>query len=316
MSAKRRRTDLDRAAVFEAILGDLGGAPEEERSVGTVPIDEIVYNERQPRQFLDPIALAQLTTSIRERGVLEPVLVRRVGDRYELVAGERRTRAAREAGLDRVPAIVLELDDREALEISIMENLQREDLNAVEETEAVLQLLQLSLELDRAGTLALLNELIQEARGRAGQDRFAEAQKAAAAALFERLGRFTPASFLANRVPILTFPEELLEAVRSGRLAFTKAQALARVEDAHERQRLLDEAIQEQLSLSQIRRRITEVRADVVVERTLGDEVIERMNATRRLLQRKHVARLDDARLGELRGLLDRVVALIETEPA
>lgn len=314
MSTKRRRTDLDRAAVFEAILGDLGGAPEGDRAVGTVPIEAIVYNERQPRQFLDPAGLAQLAASIRERGVLEPVLVRRVGDHFELVAGERRTRAAREAGLTDVPAIVLDIDDREALEISIMENLQREDLNAVEETEAVLQLLQLSLDLDRPGTLALIGEVVQEARGRAGQGRFDGAHKGAAVGLFERLGRFTPASFLANRVPILSFPEELLAAVRSGRLAFTKAQALARVEDAHERQRLLDEAIREDLSLSQIRRRITEVRADVVVERTLGDEVIERMNATRRLLQRKHVVRLDDDRLGELRSLLDRVVTLLDTD--
>ena len=312
MSTKRRRTDLDRAAVFEAILGDLGGAPEGDRAVGTVPIDAIVYNERQPRQFLDPVGLAQLTASIRERGVLEPVLVRRVGDRYELVAGERRTRAAREAGLTDVPAIVLDIDDREALEIAIMENLQREDLNAVEETEAVLQLLQLTLALDRAGTLALIGEVVQESRGRTGQARFEAAHKEAAVGLFDRLGRFTPASFLANRVPILSFPEELLDAVRTGRLAFTKAQALARVDDPHERQRLLDEAIREDLSLSQIRRRITEVRADVVVERTLGDEVIERMNATRRLLQRKHVVRLDDDRLVELRSLLDRVVALID----
>ncbi len=314
MSAKRRRTDLDRAAVFEAILGDLGGAPESDRAVGTVPIDAIVYNDRQPRQYLDPASLAQLTASIRERGVLEPVLVRRVGDRFELVAGERRTRAAREAGLDEVPAIVLDLDDREALEISLIENLQREDLNAVEETEAVLHLLQLSLDLDRAGSLALIGEVVQESRGRTGQGRFAAPHKGAAVGLFERLGRFTPASFLANRVPILSFPEELLDAVRLGRLAFTKAQALARVDDAHERQRLLDEAIREDLSLSQIRRRITEVRADVVVDRTLGDEVIERMNSARRLLQRKHVVRLDDDRLAELRSLLDRVVALIDTD--
>ena len=162
--------------------------------------------------------------------------------------------------------------------------------------------------------MALIGEVVQESRGRPGQGRFAGAHKGAAVGLFERLGRFTPASFLANRVPILAFPEELLAAVRSGRLAFTKAQALSRVDDAHERQRLLDEAIREDLSLSQIRRRITEVRADVVVERTLGDEVIERMNATRRLLQRKHVVRLDDDRLAELRSLLDRVVALIDTD--
>jgi ParB family transcriptional regulator, chromosome partitioning protein len=137
--------------VFEAILGDLGQDAPASADAGSVAIADIAYNGRQPRQFMDPTALAALTASIRERGVLEPVLVRRIERGYELVAGERRTRAAREAGLTHVPAIVLDLDDREALEISIMENLQREDLNAVEETEAVLQLLELSLEIDRAG---------------------------------------------------------------------------------------------------------------------------------------------------------------------
>jgi ParB family transcriptional regulator, chromosome partitioning protein len=285
------------------------GAPSD---AGSVPIADIAYNDRQPRQFMDPVALAALTASIRERGVLEPVLVRRVDQGYELVAGERRTRAALEAGLTHVPAIVLDLDDREALEISIMENLQREDLNAVEETEAVLQLLELSLEIDRAGALALLNEVVQESRGRAPQARFDAAQKQLAGELFGRLGRFTPASFAANRVPILGFPSELLEAVRAGRLSFTKAQALARVDDPGERRSLLEEAVRDELSLSQIRRRITELRADRRVERTIDDEVLDRMHAARRLLQRRALARLSSERLARVGGLLDELLELLD----
>ena len=261
---------------------------------------------------MDPVALAALTASIRERGVLEPILVRRVERGYELVAGERRTRAAREAGLTHVPAIVLDLDDREALEISIMENLQREDLNAVEETEAVLQLLELSLAIDRAGALALLNEVVQESRGRVPQARFAGEQKRVAVDLFERLGRFTPASFLANRIPILGFPSELLTAVRDGRLSFTKAQALARVEDPEDRRRLLEEAAGEELSLSQIRRRITELRSDRPIERSIDDEVLDRMHAARRLLQRRSLVRLSHERLKRLGGLLDDLLALLD----
>lgn len=314
MSAKRRRTDLDRAAVFEAILGDLGQESPAATDAGTVPIDQIVFHERQPRQYMDPVALAALTASIRERGVLEPVLLRRVEQGYELVAGERRTRAARDAGLTRVPAIVLDLDDREALEISIMENLQREDLNAVEETEAVLQLLELSLELDRGGALALLNEHVQEQRGRAPQARFAAEQKRTAADLFERLGRFNPASFLANRVPILGFPSDLLEAVRQGRLDFTKAQALARVDDPDDRRRLLAEAVSEGLSLSQIRRRITEVRADRREERRLDDEVLDRIHVARRLLHRRSLVGLPEERLRRVGEVLDELLALLETE--
>lgn len=313
MSARRRRGDLDRAAVFEAILGDLGAdAPTGEAAPGTVPIEAIVFPERQPRQSMEPVALANLAASIRERGVLEPVLVRRVERGYELIAGERRTRAARDAGLTRIPAIVLDLDDREALEISIMENLQREDLNAVEETEAVLQLLELTLGLDRGGALALLAEVVHEARGRAPQERFTSDQKRAAAELFERLGRFTPASFLANRVPILAFPDELLEAVRGGSLDFTKAQALARVEDPGDRRRLLEEALRDGLSLSQIRRRITEVRADRAVERRLDDAVLDRIHQARRLLQRRSLARLPEARLQRVGDLLDELLVLLE----
>ena len=131
MTAKKRRQDLDRTAVFEAILGDLGENEGESASLGAVPVEEIRYNRKQPRKYIDEASLAELTASVRDKGVLEPIIVRRAADGYELVAGERRTRAAQLAGLSEIPAIVVEIDDREALEVSIMENLQREDLNAV-----------------------------------------------------------------------------------------------------------------------------------------------------------------------------------------
>ncbi len=313
MSARRRRSDIDRAAVFEAILGDLGGSePEATVAPAHIAIDAISYNDQQPRHHIDPTALAQLTASVRQRGVLEPVLVRRVGEGYELVAGERRTRAAQDAGLRVVPAIVLDLDDREALEISIIENLQREDLNAVEETEAVLALLGLTLDLDRPGVLGLLHDLYQQERGRASDDRFDDDQRAVAATLFERLGRFTPVSFLVNRVPILSFPDELLDAVRTGRLAFTKAQAIARVDSHAARATLLREAIEQDLSLSQIRRRITEIRSDDVAERPVGERVVLALNATKRLLSRRRVAALSDDERRRLSELLEDVQRLFE----
>ena len=316
MSAKRRRSDIDRAAVFEAILGDLGPRDEERQSddvtaPSQIPIRTIRFNEQQPRHHIDPVALAQLTASVRQRGVLEPVLVRRVEGGFELVAGERRTRAAADAGLTHVPAVVLDLDDREALEISIIENLQREDLNAVEETEAVLALLELTLETDRSTVLALLHDVYQRERGREGDERFEDAQRMAAVALFERLGRFTPVSFLVNRVPILGFPDDLLEAVRTGRLAFTKAQAIARVEEPQARAALMDEAIEQGLSLSQIRRRITEIRTDQGAERPVGERVVLAMNVTKRLLSRRRVAALSDAQRERLAALLEDVQRLL-----
>lgn len=316
MSAKRRRGDIDRAAVFEAILGDLGQAEPEASEVvlgsSEVPIAQIRYNEQQPRHHIDPVALAQLTASVRQRGVLEPVLVRRVDDGFELVAGERRTRAAQDAGLSHVPAIVLELDDREALEISIMENLQREDLNAVEETEAVLALLELTLELDRSGVVALLHDMYQRERGREGDAAIDDTALAAAELLFERLGRFTPVSFYVNRVPILSFPDALLEAVRTGVLAFTKAQAIARVASPEARDVLLREAVDEGLSLSQIRRRITEIRTDETPERSVGERVVLAVNTTKRLLSRRRVAALSDDERARLLEALEQVQRILD----
>jgi ParB family chromosome partitioning protein len=317
MSTKKRKGgDLNRAAVFEAILGDLGVRAEtpidEGLKGGVIAIADILFPDRQPRRFIDPEGLVALAASIRERGVLEPVLVRPAGLGYELIAGERRTRAAQSVGLTHIPAVVLELDDREALEISIIENLQREDLNAVEETEAVLQLLELSVGLDRGGALGLLAEQVQEARGRSPQVRFEASQKAALAGLFERLGRFTPASFLANRVPILSFPEELLQAVRSGRLEFTKAQALARVDHPDDRQQLIEEAVSKGLTLSQIRRRITELRADEKSAKPVNEVVLERAHVVRRLLQRRNLAGLSEEELKRVGRLLDEVAAMFE----
>lgn len=314
---KRGASDAERASVFSAILGNLGtiNPPANTSSTPTLSqlaIDTIHYADQQPRTFIDPIALATLTASVREHGVLEPVLVRPHATGYQLVAGERRTRAAREAGLSHIPAIILHLDDRDALEIAIMENLQREDLNAVEETEAVLLLLELSLSVSREQALALLQELAQEARGRTPAARYTTAQRAAARELFERLGRFSVTSFLANRVPILRFPAELLDAVRRGALAFTKAQALARLDDATDRQRLLREALEHGLSLSQIRRRITELRADQANPRSVHERVLESAHSARKALQRQHLAKLAPEQLIEVEHLLENLLSMLE----
>lgn len=311
MTAKKRRQELDRTAVFEAILGDLGEG-EGEAALGTVPVEEIRYNRKQPRKYIDEAGLAELTASVRDKGVLEPIIVRRAADGYELVAGERRTRAAQMAGLTEVPAIVVEIDDREALEVSIMENLQREDLNAVEETDAVLTLLELNLDLSRSQVLHLLQEMYNEERGRSPASAFSDRQKHVAAGLFRRLGRFTPSSFTSNRVPILDFPDALLEAVRAGKLEFTKAQALARMENDVARDALLMEAVEEGLSLSQVRRRITELRnAAGARRRSQEDATVALATDTRRLLNAKRLAALGGterervaALLRELRELL------------
>jgi ParB family chromosome partitioning protein len=105
-------------------------------------IEEIIPNRSQPRKHFDESRLQELTESIKEKGILEPLLVRRTDQGYELIVGERRWRAAQKAGLKEVPVLVKEAEGREALEISLIENLQREDLNPIEEAEAFKHLIE------------------------------------------------------------------------------------------------------------------------------------------------------------------------------
>ena len=118
---------------LDALFAD-NNTMEEEQGVQMLRLSEIEPNRNQPRKEFDREALQQLADSIREHGVLQPLLVRTIGESsYQLVAGERRWRAARMAGISEVPVIVKELDDTQAMEIALIENLQREDLNPIEE---------------------------------------------------------------------------------------------------------------------------------------------------------------------------------------
>src|ERR1700734_4026780 len=117
-----------------ALLGDANPISREKpQGASEIPIDAIVPNPFQPRTTFDSEALEQLKSSIKTFGVLVPILVRKRGDRYELIAGERRWRAAAAAGLRTMPAIVRDAEDQQSLELAMIENLQREDLDALEE---------------------------------------------------------------------------------------------------------------------------------------------------------------------------------------
>ena len=110
-------------------------APGTSAGIQRVPVDRISPSPWQPRRHFGPEALGELVESVRDRGVLQPLLVRKVGESYELIAGERRWRAARAAGLAEVPVMVMDASDHVALELALVENLQREDLNIIEEAE-------------------------------------------------------------------------------------------------------------------------------------------------------------------------------------
>jgi ParB family chromosome partitioning protein len=253
-----KRDNLERKNVFSSLLGEVRELHDAEVEQRNISLSQIVFNPDQPRRYLDEGALAALTDSIRQHGVLEPILVRQAGEKFELIAGERRTRAAQAAGLENIRAVVLDLDETQALEIAIIENLQREDLNPVEETDAVLRLLSVRLEKPVPAVLEVIRQIYDESRGRIGNNVISTVEKAQVVKIFLSLGRFTPASFHTNRVPLLDMPTDLIKAVREGKLHYTKARKLARVQDLAIRTPILQRALSEGLSVADLDQAVKE----------------------------------------------------------
>ena len=193
--SKQRGLGRGLGAFFPGV-GATAAAPDPPagQRVALIPIDAIAANPNQPRRDFDERELESLSQSVRANGVLSPILVRSVGDRrYEIVAGERRWRAARMAGLTEMPALVREADDPQSLELALIENLQRTDLNPIEEAAGYRQLI------DEHGFT---------------QD-----------GLSQRLGKARPT--LANAIRLLSLPESVQAMVRDRRLSAGHARALA-----------------------------------------------------------------------------------------
>ena len=129
------------AAKTENAISNSDAQSSKNRSLQNLPIELIRQSPYQPRQIMEPEALEALAQSIRQQGVVQPIVVRKNADEYELIAGERRWRAAQQAGLQEIPAVIKSVDDQEAAAIAIIENLQREDLNPLEEAQAFANLI-------------------------------------------------------------------------------------------------------------------------------------------------------------------------------
>ena len=126
-----------------ALMGDMGGNEHIKKNTHTLPVEYLQRGKYQPRKDIDPERLQELAESIKVQGIVQPIIVREVGyNRYEIIAGERRWRAGQLAGLAEVPVLIKDIDDRAALAISLIENIQREDLNPLEESEAFQRLIE------------------------------------------------------------------------------------------------------------------------------------------------------------------------------
>jgi ParB family chromosome partitioning protein len=256
MSVKKHRSQPYQIKGVDALFGEL---PIAEVAAEIVLLSQIALPQQQPRRYFDPTAMQELVESIRQHGILQPMLVRPLlDDKYELVAGERRYRAAVSAGLEEVPVVIRELTDNDALQLALLENLQREDLNPIEETEGILQLIALKLNTTSESAIALLNQAAHPERNSVDNVIHSKDWQLVQE-VFNTVGKFTPESFRTNRLPLLNLPDEVLAALRLGQIAYTKARAIAKVNDLGQRQALLDSAIAENLSLTQIKQRVAQI---------------------------------------------------------
>lgn len=233
---------------------------ENQHRANLISIDHIKLSPQQPRHYFDSDKLEGLVLSIKQHGILEPLIVRPLGaSQYELVAGERRLRAAKSLDFAEVPVIIREMNDEDALAVALIENLQREDLNAIEETEGILNLLCLTLNMELSEVSALLYRMLDESKGKVphnvmGSDVVQDLER-----VFSDLGLMAWPSFVSNRLPLLNLPTEVLLAIREGKIEYTKAQIIARIKDTRKRKRLLKEAINSCWSLAIIKQKVLEI---------------------------------------------------------
>lgn len=265
-----RKRDLSRLNGLLTVAAEAGQAATV--SPTSLAVSQLKPSTVQPRREFDAARIQQLADSVRERGILQPLLVRPVNDGYEIVAGERRWRAARLAGLEQVPVFVRDLGEAEARHLALVENLQREDLNAVDEVDAKLGLVALQLGVTPEEARSRLMQMLREP---AGEDH-ARVEK-----LFRGLGE-SWTYFAKNKLRILNWPGHVLEAVRAG-LPFTLAGVIVTAPAEHQPQ--LIEHARQGASREELRAMVKALQVDSRSQRTRETKAIARVLASRRWVE-------------------------------
>jgi len=192
--------------------------PVEHEEVLLIKLEQIRSSPFQPRIDFEPQSMEELTQSIKEKGVIQPLLVRRSGEFYELIAGERRLRAAKLLNLKEIPVIVKDVADRDSLEIALIENIQRQSLNPIEEAHAYQFLID---------KFAVTHEKISAVLGKARVS-------------------------ITNTLRLLNLPPEIQEEIKKGRISFAHGRALLEIEDRNQQRRLAGEVISKELSVREL----------------------------------------------------------------
>ena len=188
---------------------------EREREIIEVSLDDIIPNRFQPRLSFDEQGLNELAESIRQHGIIQPLVLRKIGDKYEIIAGERRYKASYIAGLTKVPAVIIDLNDNESAEVAIVENIQRKDLSPIEEAKSYKKLLD---------------------RGYLTQDQLAS-----------RMGKNQ--SSVSNKLRLLNLDEKVQDALLNNKISERHARSLLKLDNKEEQKEVLDEIIEKRLNV-------------------------------------------------------------------
>ena len=188
---------------------------EREREIIEVSLDDIIPNRFQPRLSFDEQGLNELAESIRQHGIIQPLVLRKIGDKYEIIAGERRYKASYIAGLTKVPAVIIDLNDNESAEVAIVENIQRKDLSPIEEAKSYKKLLD---------------------RGYLTQDQLAS-----------RMGKNQ--STVSNKLRLLNLDEKVQDALLNNKISERHARSLLKLDNKEQQKEVLDEIIEKRLNV-------------------------------------------------------------------
>lgn len=254
-----------------------------------VPLSSIQRTTLQKRRYFDEKQIEEWAKNeIKINGIRSPLWVRETSHTngtqvYELVAGERRYRAAEYLGMHEVPVRIFILDDRQALMASLVENMQRQDLSPLEETEGTLEFLSMELGASTEEVTKFLYQMNNAAKGTVNQNVLVSENAKKVERVFKLLGRLSWTSFVSSRLPLLKHPNDILEALRSGDIEYTKAIAISKIKDKKTRVKVLKKAIKENLTLAEIKKIVNSyLKPDKQPASSLEEEVKEAISKFRK----------------------------------
>ena len=211
-----------------------------DREVIELYLDDIIPNRFQPREVFNEEALKELSASIKEHGVIQPIIVRKLGDKYEIIAGERRYKASVLAGMTKIPAIIRNMDDKEASKVALLENLQRKDLTPIEEARTYQKILE-------------IDDMTQEELGRT-------------------MGKSQAA--IANKMRLLSLPDEVQDALLHDKISERHARSLLNLNTPEEQINMLNKVVSNRLTVRELDNEIKLLNGEIIPENQVTESLV------------------------------------------